>query len=144
MRNYRAGTLPSSEFPIGTRRVRSDGYVNVKAEHGWQLEHRVVAEMTIGRGLETWEHVHHMDGDRANNSPDNLSVMTNAEHQRFHDHLGVQHAPRFVTLVCQHCGVEYEVKAYKRDESKYCSNACRMPAMWEARRHQAAALRQAS
>ena len=30
-----------------------------------------------------------------------------------------------VTKVCQQCGKEYEVWAYKQSESKYCSNKCK-------------------
>ena len=34
----------------------------------------------LDRCLERWEHVHHVDGDRANNSPRNLRVMDIREH----------------------------------------------------------------
>ena len=46
--------------------------------------HRVVAENTIGRALRADEVVHHIDGNRANNSPENLAVMTRAEHTSEH------------------------------------------------------------
>ncbi len=45
-------------------------------------EHRYVVEQHLGRKLERWEHVHHIDGDHLNNSIENLEVLTNAEHQR--------------------------------------------------------------
>lgn len=47
-------------------------------------EHRVVAEQMLGRPLRRGEIVHHIDGDRHNNSPDNLQVMTQSEHMRLH------------------------------------------------------------
>lgn len=46
--------------------------------------HRVVAEQKIGRKLTRYEVVHHIDGDKLNNDPDNLEVMTLSEHSRRH------------------------------------------------------------
>ena len=47
--------------------------------------HRVVMEETLGRPLSTGEVVHHIDQDRHNNAPENLQVMTKAEHTRHHN-----------------------------------------------------------
>lgn len=52
-------------------------------------EHRVIAEQKIGRPLAVGEVVHHIDGDHLNNHPDNLEVMTQAEHMRRHG-LGIK------------------------------------------------------
>lgn len=49
-----------------------------------EFQHRIVAEGMIGRKLLPDEVVHHIDGDRSNNSPDNLMVMTRSEHGRLH------------------------------------------------------------
>lgn len=50
---------------------------------GWGkvLEHRLVAARKIGRPLESWEHVHHRDGNKKNNLPDNLEILTPNEHR---------------------------------------------------------------
>lgn len=45
-------------------------------------EHRWVMEQYLGRKLETWEHVHHIDGNHLNNAIENLEVLSNADHQR--------------------------------------------------------------
>lgn len=45
-------------------------------------EHRWVMEQALGRKLESWEHVHHVDGNHLNNSIENLEVLSNADHQR--------------------------------------------------------------
>lgn len=51
---------------------------------GGRHEHRIVAEAMIGRPLREGEVVHHVDGDRHNNEPSNLVVMTQSEHAREH------------------------------------------------------------
>ena len=51
--------------------------------------HRIVAEQKLGRKLEKGEIVHHIDGNKRNNNPDNLMVMTQSEHARLHFTKGV-------------------------------------------------------
>lgn len=56
------------------------GYRKFHGRH----EHRVVAEQMIARPLHPDEVVHHKDGNKRNNHPDNLEVMLRAEHSRMH------------------------------------------------------------
>lgn len=53
-------------------------------KHHGRHEHRVIAEEKIGRKLKRGEIVHHIDGNKANNHPDNLQVMTQSEHIKLH------------------------------------------------------------
>lgn len=56
------------------------GYVKLNGRH----MHRVVAEQKLGRPLMPGEIVHHVDGDKHNNAPSNLQVMSQRDHARMH------------------------------------------------------------
>jgi HNH endonuclease len=64
------------------------GYIKRNQRH----EHRGVAEQKLGRLLLPSEVVHHIDENKHNNHPDNLAVMTRAEHMREHG-LGIPGVP---------------------------------------------------
>lgn len=53
-------------------------------KRGGRHEHRAVAEEMLGRQLGFSDVVHHIDGDKRNNDPSNLQVLTRAEHMREH------------------------------------------------------------
>lgn len=51
-------------------------------------EHRIVAEKMLGRPLQSGEVVHHIDGNKRNNTETNLRIFgSQAEHARFHKEL---------------------------------------------------------
>lgn len=52
--------------------------------HGYVPEHRFVWEQVNGRKLNKNEKVHHIDGNKGNNTPENLVALTNSEHQKLH------------------------------------------------------------
>lgn len=61
-------------------KVQKHSYKKFHGRH----EHRVIAEKMIGRKLKRNEIVHHRDGDRHNNKPSNLEIMSQSEHCRLH------------------------------------------------------------
>lgn len=73
------------------KKIVKGGYLKIRvpdhprADHrGMVLEHIVVAEQTIGRPLYKNEQVHHINGIRTDNRPENLEVMDGIEHNRMH------------------------------------------------------------
>lgn len=74
----------------GGRTIDDDGYVMLflpdhpnATSNGYVREHRIVMEKKLGRFLLPTEVVHHIDGTRNNNDPENLELFsTNADHLR--------------------------------------------------------------
>lgn len=65
--------------------VTPDGYIRRVLPSGLKLfEHRLIAEEVLGRALEIWECVHHMNGRRNDNRLENLCVMSRYYHKRYH------------------------------------------------------------
>lgn len=81
-RNRRFCSRDCRHSPIGTRRLLNTGYtaIYVGRDHpmanqgGWTLEHRYVVSEQIGRPLLRHERVHHKNGNRGDNRPENLEL----------------------------------------------------------------------
>lgn len=79
-------TLRGEETPNwqGGKFIGANGYVYVRHNGKYELEHRVVMEKYLGRKLREDEVVHHKNGVKTDNRLENLQLMTNSEHTKLH------------------------------------------------------------
>lgn len=78
-----------NEKPIGHERINNKGYIVVKTKEGFRRKHVYVMEQRLGRKLRQGEVVHHVDGNKLNNTIENLEVMLSSEHTILH-HTGAK------------------------------------------------------
>jgi len=65
---------------LKNKSLKKDTYKKLYGRH----EHRVIAEQILGRKIKRDEHVHHIDFNKHNNSPENLAVMNKNDHLKLH------------------------------------------------------------
>jgi len=57
-------------------------YITITVNGKSIREHRHVMQVHLGRTLEPFEQVHHINGDGTDNRIENLMLLTNSEHQK--------------------------------------------------------------
>ena len=77
--------------------------------------HRHVVSLAIGRWITSEEVVHHVDGDKKNNSPNNLIILTNIDHSKLHK------GERKI-YKCQVCNKKFKALNIRH---RFCSQKCR-------------------
>lgn len=69
----------------GGRISDGHGYIKLKiAPKKYRLEHRVIMEEHIGRKLNKYEHVHHINGIKNDNRLENLIILLKSDHHKIH------------------------------------------------------------
>jgi hypothetical protein len=72
----------ASKYGQGT--ITPDGYRVIRVNGKSILEHRHIMEQFLGRKLLPNEVVHHKNGNKLDNSLENLEVLDHADHARLH------------------------------------------------------------
>ena len=112
----------------GYRYCRTDPPHPNRNAKGLYPLHRVLMENKLGRLLESAEHVHHKDEDKANDAPKNLELKTRSQHSRDH---ALSRAPKHIELKCA-CGRAFQLRpnvfrartAQSLSGRLFCSRSC--------------------
>lgn len=117
----------SNPRKVGSLYLNSSGYYEIwvgkhtipELEGGYYREHRMLAEVMLGRELNSGEIVHHIDGEKTNNAGSNLDVLSgDAKHRNIHNQL------ERLSMELVKCGLikydkeasQYYLDPYLRDE----------------------------
>lgn len=84
-KNISEGKLRASAETAKGVTIKPSGYVEfTTGENKGRSEHVIAMERRLGRHILPDEVVHHIDGNRSNNSENNLALVTRSGHARLH------------------------------------------------------------
>lgn len=109
--------------------IDSAGYKYMTGAMGGRIrEHRYVMQKHLGRKLDRKEHVHHIDGDKTNNSLSNLQVLSESDHHKLHARPLAQGSVRAACMVCggqKILSYSYIKQKYGNDATKAARYTCK-------------------
>ncbi len=135
---------PKSSAPGGYGTITAKGYrrVYVAAKRRYRMEHVLVWEREHGAVPDGYQ-VHHIDGDKLNNTLENLELVTPLEHKRLHSGCELRDGEWFKP--CRKCGSVLHIGDFyeRRDGvSSWCKPCCIRNAVENKRKRRSAAERQ--
>ena len=97
-------------------RINDKGYVVLSIGNDkYELEHRIIVQNYILRAIKDTECVHHLNGNKQDNSPSNLLLIDKRLHDSFHTHcrnLNLIHTEQDVYTVLIDLGYNVRVEMY--------------------------------
>lgn len=82
-RKKNSESIMQEKHPLWKGKIKKMGYTMIRLPGKYVLEHRFLVEKEIGRKLEKFEVVHHINNIRDDNRMENLYIFYKREHDKF-------------------------------------------------------------
>ncbi|MDR1456007.1 MAG: HNH endonuclease [Tannerella sp.] len=116
---FAAGHVPANYCPVGSERVNTDGYIEMKVYgglRGWRAKHRVMWEQHNGP-IPAGYNVQFRDGNRRNCVIENLYVISRAEQMKDENSIYTRYPEDVRDLIHLKGVMKRQLNKIKKDES---------------------------
>ena len=79
---WRGGKYKNQAGYVTVKLQSDDPYYSMMSRDGYVNEHRLIVARKLGRCLEAWEIVHHINGIKDDNRIENLQLVSNDGHMQ--------------------------------------------------------------